>query len=89
MLDIQSLLKYVLEGIAVALAAFYLTKKKTDLKEILMIAAVAAATFMILDQFAPGVSAGARQGSGFGIGLGLVGGAQDEDHDSDSDSEEL
>lgn len=74
MLDIQSLVKYVLEGAAVAVAAFYLTQKKTDVQEVLMIALVAAATFAVLDQFAPAVSAGARQGSGFGIGANLVGG---------------
>lgn len=76
MLDVQSLVKYLLEGVATAAAAFYLTQKKTDIKEVLMIALVAAATFAVLDQFAPGVSAGARQGAGFGIGQGLVGGGQ-------------
>jgi len=84
MIDTQSLLKYALEGLAVAVAAYYLTKKKTDIKEILTIALVAAGTFLILDQFAPGVAAGARQGSGFGIGFGLVGGAEP---DTESDDE--
>lgn len=81
MLDTQSLVKYLLEGVAVAVAAFYLTKKKTDLQEVLMIALVAAGTFLVLDQFAPGVASGARQGSGFGIGRGLVGGGDDDDDD--------
>lgn len=79
MLDTQSVVKYFLEGLAVAAAAFYLTKKKTDLQEILMISLVAAVTFMLLDQFAPGVASGARQGSGFGIGFGLVGGGEDDE----------
>ena len=74
MLNVHSLIKYLLEGLAVAVAAFYLTKKKSDPQEILMIALVAAGTFLILDQFAPDVAIGARQGSGFGIGFGLVGG---------------
>lgn len=78
----NSLVKYVLEGAATAVAAFYLTQKKTDIKEVLMIALVAAATFAILDQFAPGVAAGSRQGSGFGIGSNMVaGGASGQDHD--------
>ena len=81
MIDTQSLLKYALEGLAVAVAAYYLTKKRTDIKEILTIALVAAGTFLILDQFAPGVAAGARQGSGFGIGFGLVGGAEPDEDD--------
>jgi hypothetical protein len=80
MLDTQSLVKYLLEGVAVAAAAFYLTKKKTDLQEVLMIALVAAGTFMILDQFAPAVASGARQGSGFGIGTNLVGGGDLDDY---------
>jgi hypothetical protein len=81
MLDTQSLVKYLLEGVAVAAAAFYLTKKKSDLQEILMIALVAAGTFLVLDQFAPAVASGARQGSGFGIGMNLVGGDADEPFD--------
>jgi hypothetical protein len=87
MLDIQSLIKYLLEGVAVAVAAFYLTKKRSNPQEIFMIALVAAATFLILDQFAPGVASGARQGSGFGIGFNLVGGNPDDDDNDDSDDE--
>ena len=34
---------------------------------------VAAATFSLLDLFAPSVSGSARQGAGFGVGAGLVG----------------
>jgi ABC-type Co2+ transport system permease subunit len=75
MINIQSLIKYLLEGLAVAVAAFYLTKKKTDPRDILMLAVVAATTFLILDQYAPGVASGARQGSGFGIGFNMVGGS--------------
>jgi hypothetical protein len=78
MLDVQSLVKYLLEGAAVAAAAFYLTQKNTNVQEVLMIAAVAAATFAVLDQFAPAVAAGARQGSGFGIGANMVGGYYDD-----------
>jgi len=78
MLDVQSLVKYLLEGVAVAVAAFYLTNKKNNLQEVLMLGVVAAATFLVLDQFAPGVSGGARQGAGFGIGYNLVGGGDDE-----------
>ena len=81
MLDTQSLLKYLLEGVAVAVAAFYLTKKKSNVQEVLMIALVAAGTFLVLDQFAPAVASGARQGSGFGIGVNLVGGGDDYEDD--------
>jgi len=80
MLDVQSLVKYLLEGIAVSVAAFYLTQKKNNLQEVLVLGIVAAASFLILDQFAPGVAGGARQGAGFGVGYQLVGGG-DEDED--------
>jgi len=76
MIDTQSLLKYLLEGVAVAAAAFYLNRKNNNVQEVLMIGLVAAATFLVLDQFAPAVGAGARQGSGFGIGANLVGGGR-------------
>ena len=71
---IAQAVKYLLEGIAVSVAAYYLTNKKTDLQEIVMLGVTAAVVFMILDLFAPSISLGARQGSGFGIGMGMVGG---------------
>ena len=72
MLDLQSLVKYLLEGLAVAAAAFYIPQKKTDLQEVALIAVTAAAVFAVLDLFAPAVAAGSRQGAGFGIGHGMV-----------------
>ena len=74
MLDMESLIKYALEGLAVAAAAFYIPRRKVNLQEIVMIALTAAAVFAVLDQFAPGVAAGTRQGAGFGIGANMVGG---------------
>lgn len=70
--DFQSLFKYLLQGLGVALAAYYIPRKNMSMREILMIAITAAATFVLLDTFAPSVGAGARQGTGFGIGYGLV-----------------
>ena len=71
-LDMQNILKYVLEGLAVAIVAFVLTGKKSKIEDILMIAAGATATFILLDRFSPGVAAGTRQGTGFGVGFNLV-----------------
>lgn len=79
MLDVHSLVKYLLEGVAVAVAAYYLTNKRTNPQEVLMLGVIAAATFLILDQFAPAVAGGARQGAGFGVGYQLVGGGDDEE----------
>ena len=76
MLDLQklarSLFKYFLEGVAVALAAYYIPKRKVDMMEVAMIAATAGLTFMVLDMFAPEVGSGARMGAGLGIGLRAV-----------------
>lgn len=71
--DVQVLIKYFLEGLAVALAAFFIPQKKIDVTEILIIALTAAAVLSILDNFSPGIATGVRQGSGFGIGLNQVG----------------
>jgi len=66
------LIKYVLEGLAVAFVAFWLTGRKTKVADIMSIAAAATATFFILDRFSPGVAAGTRQGAGFGVGFKMV-----------------
>ena len=80
MFKFAALLKYVLEGLAVALAAFYIPQRKVDVKEIVLIALTAAAVFSILDQFSPLTGISARQGAGFGIGLNQVGWGYDHAH---------
>lgn len=85
MLDLQklarSLFKYFLEGIAVALAAYYIPKRRVDMTEVVMIAATAGLTFMVLDMFAPAVGSGARMGAGLGIGIrGVTEGMDDIDY---------
>ena len=70
---ITRFVKYALEGLAVAIAAYLLPGKVLKLSEIAMIALVALATFAVLDIYAPSVGASARTGAGFGIGAGLVG----------------
>ena len=75
--DIQEILKravkYLVEGGAVAVAAYYIPKKKMDMESILLIAITAAFTFALLDMYAPSIGSAARQGAGFGIGANLVG----------------
>lgn len=88
MLDVQSLVKYLLEGLAVAAAAYYIPRRTADLKEIAMIAVTAAAVFAVLDQFAPAVSGGARQGAGFGIGYNITSGLEGFDDTPGEDEEE-
>ena len=44
-----------------------------NIEEVIMIAITAAATFALLDMYAPSVGNYARQGTGFGIGANLAG----------------
>lgn len=70
---VARIIKYVVEGGAVAVAAYFIPRKKMNPQEILMIALTAAAVFAVLDLYAPAVGVGARQGAGFGVGASLVG----------------
>lgn len=71
---LTALLKYLVEGLVVALVAvIVLNPKKPNFGEILTIGVAAFATFALLDTFTPGIGVTARQGAGFGIGANLVG----------------
>ena len=70
---IKRLVKYALEGLAVAVACYLLPGKKLRGDEIGTIALTALAVFAILDIYAPSVGSSARTGAGFGIGANLVG----------------
>lgn len=71
---IKRLIKYLVEGAAVAVAAFLIPKTKLKQNEIVLLGLTAATILAILDTFSPMISYGARKGSGFGIGSQLVGG---------------
>ena len=66
-------IKYLLEGLAVALAMKIIAGKKLDIEEILAVSIIAAVTFALLDLLAPSIGLTARQGAGFGLGANLVG----------------
>jgi EamA domain-containing membrane protein RarD len=66
-------IKYLIEGIAVGLAAVLVTRKGIDFQEVVAIAIVAAAVFAVLDLVSPSIGVTARQGAGFGLGANLVG----------------
>ena len=65
-------IKYLIEGLFVAIAAIFVPKKSLPVEEILTLAVVAAAVFAILDVVSPSIGVTARQGAGFGIGANLV-----------------
>lgn len=66
-------IKYLVEGLLVAIACYAIPKKSLNLDEIALIALTAAATFSILDTYVPSMGVNARTGAGFGIGANLVG----------------
>lgn len=67
-------IKYIIEGIMVAIAAYAIPKQSMKISEIIIIGLTAAATFSILDVFVPSMAGAARSGAGTGIGLGVIGG---------------
>ena len=75
-LTLRNLIKYLVEGMAVAVAAYYIGRK-TSINETLVIGLTAAVTFLTLDLLAPSLGEHARHGAGFGIGQAQVGGGDD------------
>jgi ABC-type Co2+ transport system permease subunit len=71
---VKKIIKYLLEGLIVAIAVYAIPKKTMNLEEITIIGLTAAATFAVLDIFLPSVGVSAKQGLGFAIGTGLSGG---------------
>ena len=70
---VKRAIKYLVEGLMVAIVAFVIPQKPLRMGEIAIIALMAAATFSILDTFIPSMGVSARSGAGFGIGANLVG----------------
>jgi len=66
-------LKYLFEGLAVALAAIYLIKG-ASMEQVFMVAVSAAAIYSVLDMYSPSIGSSARLGSGLQIGSSLLGG---------------
>ncbi len=71
---VKRAVKYLIEGVAVAAVSWIVPKKKPSLEEVLIISITAAATFAVLDMFAPSIASSARQGTGLGLGANLAGG---------------
>jgi len=69
---VKRIIKYLVEGLMVAIAAYAIPKRSLNIEEIVLIALTAAATFSILDTYIPSMGASARGGAGFGIGANLV-----------------
>ena len=70
---LRRVVKYLVEGLMVAIAAYAIPKRSLNLDEVLLISLTAAATFSVLDTYVPSMGVSARSGAGFGIGANLVG----------------
>jgi len=70
---LNRVIKYLVEGLFVAMAALFIPRHRLPIDEIITLGVVAAAIFAILDVVSPSIGATARQGAGFGIGANLVG----------------
>jgi ABC-type Co2+ transport system permease subunit len=69
---VKRIIKYLVEGLMVAIAAYAIPKRSLNVEEIVLISLTAAATFSILDTYIPSMGVTARTGAGFGIGANLV-----------------
>jgi hypothetical protein len=65
--------KYLIEGLAIAVAAIFIPRRSLPMDEVITLALVAAGVFAILDSFAPSIGVTARSGAGYGLGFKLVG----------------
>ena len=63
-------LKYLMEGLAVGIACYFVN---LPMEQIVAIAITASVTFAILDMYTPKISEAARLGAGFGIGSQFAG----------------
>ena len=70
---IKRIIKYLVQGLMVAIAAYVIPKRSLNLEEIALLALTAAATFSILDTYLPSMGVTTRAGAGLGIGLNMVG----------------
>jgi hypothetical protein len=70
---IKRIIKYLVQGLMVALVAYAIPKQSLKLEEIALISLTAASTFAILDTYLPAMAVATRQGAGLGIGFNLVG----------------
>jgi len=69
---VKRIIKYLVEGLMVAIAAYAIPKRSLNIEEIVLISLTAAATFSILDTYVPSMGVTARTGAGFGIGANIV-----------------
>jgi len=74
MITIENILIYILEGIAITVAIYIVTRRTIKMNEIIILALSISASIFVLDILATKIGAGFRQGAGFGLGFMQVAG---------------
>jgi len=64
---VKRVIKYLVEGLMVAIAAYAIPKRSLNIEEIVLLALTAAATFSILDTYVPSIGVTTRSGAGFNL----------------------
>ena len=72
-LTVPTIIRYLIEGMAVAIVAHYIPKGKLNRGELTAIALTAAATLAVLDTLSPEMASGARLGAGAVAGARVAG----------------
>lgn len=70
---VKRAIKYIIEGIMVAIVAYAIPKKALNVEEIVIIGLAAASTFAILDTFSSSMGGSVRNAAAMGVGFNLVG----------------
>jgi hypothetical protein len=70
----KRVVKYLIQGIVVAIAAILLQKPKPDFEAVIALSLVAGCTFAIIDTFMPSMTFPVQLGAGFSIGSNMIGG---------------
>ena len=73
MFDYKNFIKYILEGFAVIISAFFIFGQNNyDMYKLIVLGLTAAAVYAILDNYSPTISDSTRRGSGLGIGWSML-----------------
>jgi len=70
---VNRVIKYLVEGLAIAAVAIFIPKKSLDLRDVVCLGVTAAVVFAVLDLVSPSIAFSARSGAGLGLGANLVG----------------
>lgn len=71
-LNTSQIVTYILEAVAIALVSRYFLGKSALDRKVLILIITIAASHIVVDLFAPGISDGMRQGAGFGMSSKLI-----------------